>query len=102
VEPLLKQADSESTETMDRIRRVFIDALHLNLREEELRYQDKLDETVGLDSVAVIEFVAALENEFGITFQPEMLTIDVVRDLRLLAAYVDEQVARQRRTNGAA
>jgi acyl carrier protein len=86
----------ESLLTMDRIRRVFVESLHLNLREEAFSYEDKLDETVGLDSVAVLDFVSALEKEFGITFEPEMLTIDVVRDLRQLAAYVDDRVARSR------
>ena len=95
MEPLL--TDTGSRNTMDRIRRVFIDSLHLNLREEDLSYEDKLDEAVGLDSVAVLDFIAALEIEFGIAFEPEMLTIDVVRDLKQLTAYVDERVARSRR-----
>lgn len=75
---------------MDRIRRVFIESLRLNLREEDLSYEQKLDETTGLDSVAVLEFVAALEQEFGVAFEPEMLTLDIVRDLKALAAYIDE------------
>ena len=94
MEPLLNGPGSSSRETVDRIRRVFIDSLHLNLREEDLHYEDKLDESVGLDSVAVLDFVTALEKEFQITFEPEMLTIDLVRDLKELTAYVDERVAR--------
>jgi len=80
---------------MGRIRRVFIESLHLNLREQDLRYEAKLDESVGLDSVAVLEFVTALEMEFGIQFEPEMLTIDLVRNMKELASYVDERVARR-------
>lgn len=74
-----------------RIRRVFIESLHLNMREDELAYERKLDEVVGLDSIAVLEFVAALEKEFNISLEPKMLTIDVVRDLKQLAAYVSER-----------
>jgi acyl carrier protein len=99
MEPLLKDAGSPSRETMDRIWRVFVESLHLNLPEEEFSYEAKLDESVGLDSVAVLDFVTALEKEFGITFEPEMLTIDVVRDLKQLAAYVDERVAHSRRVS---
>lgn len=91
-------ARSGSPDTMSRIRRVFIDSLHLNLREEEFSYQAKLDESVGLDSVAVLDFVTALEREFGIEFEPEMLTIELVRDLKELAVYVDERVARRHAT----
>jgi acyl carrier protein len=89
----MTNAGPGSRETMDRIRRVFIESLHLNLHEEDFSYEDKLDETVGLDSVAVIEFVAALEKEFQITFEPEMLTIDVARDPIQLAAYIDSRSA---------
>jgi acyl carrier protein len=93
VEPLLTNPGPASPQTMDRILRVFIDSLHLNLRAEEFSYDDKLDHIVGLDSVAVIEFVAALEKEFGITFEPEMLRIALVRDLPPLAAYIDQRVS---------
>ena len=75
--------------TIDRIRRVFIAALHLNLREEDLPYEQKLDEAAGLDSIAVLEFVAALETEFRIEIEPELLEIDLLRDLPRLASYID-------------
>jgi acyl carrier protein len=98
MEPLLKDAGSGSPDTRDRIRRVFIESLHLNLREEDFGYQAKLDESVGLDSVAVLDFVAALEKEFDITFEPEMLTMELVRDLNELTSYVEERTAWRRTT----
>ena len=82
---------SGSSDTLDRIRRVFIESLHLNIRAEDLNYGDKLDEAAGLDSVAVLEFIAALEKEFEIQLEPEMLTLETVRDLRQLAAYIEER-----------
>ena len=97
MEPLLKDAGHPSRDTMDRIRRVFIQSLHLNLSEEDFNYEAKLDESVGLDSVAVLEFVTALEKEFGVEFEPEMLTIDLVRNLKDLAAYLEERTARRSR-----
>ena len=78
-----------SRETIDRIRRVFIASLRLNLTEEDLPYEQKLDEAAGLDSIAVLEFVAALEKEFGIELEPEFLEIDLLRDLPRLAAYIE-------------
>jgi acyl carrier protein len=95
MEQLVTDAGSGSRDTIARIRRVLLDSLHLNLREEDFSYQAKLDESVGLDSVATLEFVTALEKEFGITFEPEMLTIQLVRDLPELAAYVDQRTARR-------
>jgi acyl carrier protein len=49
---------------------------------------------VGLDSLAVIEFVAALEKEFGITLEPELLRLDFVSDLPQLARYIEDRAAR--------
>ena len=94
MEPLLNDTSSGSRDTMDRIRRVFVESLHLNLRPEDFSYEDKLDESVALDSVAAIEFIIALEQEFGITFEPEILSIEVLRSIQELAHYID---ARQQR-----
>ena len=82
------------SDTADRIRRVFVRSLHLNLSEGDLDYESKLDESVGLDSLAVLEFVTALEKEFGITMEPELLRLDFVRDLPQLAAYIEDRAAR--------
>jgi acyl carrier protein len=102
MEQPVKDAGSSSRDTMDRIRRVFIDSLHLNLREEDFGYEAKLDEAVGLDSVAALEFVTAIEKEFGITFEPEKLTIELVRDLKELTAYVDRRTTLRSASEGAA
>ena len=77
MEPLLNSAvpagNSQAAvrETMDRIRRVFVKSLQLNVRAEDLPYEQKLDEVVGLDSLAVLEFVTSVEKEFGVTIEPE-------------------------------
>ena len=84
----MNNPDSSSSEIRERIRRVFIESLRLNLRENELSYENKLDEVAGMDSIAVLEFVTSLEKEFDISFEPEMLTIDVVGDLNRLVDYV--------------
>ncbi len=76
-------------ETRHTIRKVFIESLHLNMLEAELPYEQKLDEVVGLDSIAIIEFVAAVEKQFGVTLEPEVLNLEFVRDLPALAAHVD-------------
>lgn len=79
--------------TIDRLRRVFIESLHLNLREDELPYGQKLDEVAGLDSIAILEFVAAAEKEFGITIEPESMELSMVRDLRRFSGYIDSRLA---------
>lgn len=71
-----------------RIREVLVRSLSLNLTEQELRYSEKLDEVAALDSLAVLEFLTALEKEFGITIDVERLTLDTLADLHALTEYI--------------
>jgi acyl carrier protein len=91
MEPLLNGVVPASRETMDRIRRVFVESLQLNVRAQDLPYEQKLDEVVGLDSLAILEFVTAVEKEFGVTIEPEWLRIDFLRNLPQLAAYIEDR-----------
>ena len=85
-----------SRDTMDRIRRVFVASLHLNMSEQDLPHDRALAESAGLDSLAALEFVTALEKEFGVTFEPELLRVEFVGDLPRLAAYIEERLASRR------
>jgi acyl carrier protein len=91
-----------SPDTAGRIKRVFLTSLHLNLSESDLDFEQSLDEVVGLDSLAVLEFVTALEKEFGIMIEPELLRLDFVKDLPRLGAYVQDRVTRARRAGSPA
>jgi len=85
---------TDSTGIAQRIRRVLIEALRLDLSQEELGYSDHLHDLVAMDSVAVIGFIVALEKEFGVTFEPEWLDLERLTDLPTLADYI------HRRTTG--
>ena len=85
-----------SHSTTERIKRVFIHSLSLNITEADLDYVQTLDEVVGFDSVAAIEFVGALEKEFAITIEPEQLRLDFVRDLSRLGDYIDTRLTQVR------
>jgi acyl carrier protein len=50
---------------LNRVREVFIQSLGLNLREEDLPAGRRLEEVAGLDSIAMLEFVAGVEKESG-------------------------------------
>lgn len=84
-----------SRHTVDRIRSVLVACLGLNLADTELDYGRSLDELFGLDSVAALEFIAALEKEFSIRIGSDMLELDKLRRLPQLATYVDAQMAAQ-------
>jgi acyl carrier protein len=81
-----------SPETMARLKRVFVESLHSDVRDDELPYEQMLEEAAVLDSVAVLEFVTAVEKEFGITLETELLEFDFLRDLSVLALYIEQRM----------
>ncbi len=81
--------NSAASGTMARIRKVFVESLGLSVRPEDLRYEEMLEEAAALDSIAVLEFLTAVEKEFGISIEPERLEFNFLRDLSALASYVE-------------
>jgi acyl carrier protein len=78
-----------------RIRRILIDSLELDLKEDEIEDGISLDELFGLDSIAVIEFVIALEKEFEITIESERLDSNSLKNLDRLSAYIEKLTDRK-------
>ena len=82
-----------SRDTMERIRKVLVESLPLDVRGEGVPYEQMLEEVAILDSIAILEFVAAVEKEFGIRMEPENLDFDFLRDLSVLASYIEQRIA---------
>ncbi len=76
-------------DTLSRIRTILVESLQLNLLEDESRGVTRLSEVAGVDSMAALAFVVAVEKEFHIVIEPEMLGLDFIEDLPRLAAYVE-------------
>jgi acyl carrier protein len=83
---------SGSRDTMARIRKVFVESLHLVIRDDQVPYEQMLEEVAILDSIALLEFVTAVEREFGIRMEPELLDFDFLRDLPALASHIEQRV----------
>jgi acyl carrier protein len=83
-----------SCETLERILAVFADSVHLNSGEEGLTYEEILDEVVSLDSIAVLEFLIAVEKEFGVKLEPAVLEFEFLRDVRGLASHIEDRTRR--------
>lgn len=84
----------DRAEILRRIRKIFVESLELNLREDELGDVKRLSEIAGLDSMAALAFVTAVEKEFQIVIEPELLELDFLEDLPRLAAYVESRYRR--------
>lgn len=65
-------------ETMDRIKKLFIDKI--DLKEESLRPEVTLD-SLGLDSLDKVEFLFSLEEEFHIKIDDRAKMINTIQDV---------------------
>ena len=81
----------------DRIRRVFVRSLSLDLDPAALPPSPDLTSLAGFDSLAILEFVAGLEKEFGIEIENERLTMDFLGNLDGLVDYLVERLGNPRR-----
>jgi acyl carrier protein len=78
-----------------RIRRVFVRSLGLNLDAEDPAIPSDLSSFAGIGSLAVLEFVAGLEQEFGMVMEPEVFRIDFLSDLDALTGYFCDRLEKQ-------
>ncbi|WP_173265945.1 phosphopantetheine-binding protein [Streptomyces pacificus] len=80
-------------ETKARLRTVLVDSLELSVEPSDVPDQG-LVQALGLDSINTIEFLIWVESEFGVEIADEDLSIKLIDDLDLLAAYVMDRMDR--------
>ena len=83
----------------DRVLSVLNRSLGAGISAQEWRQMTTLDESFGMDSMAVLEFVAGLEQEFGIRFPPEDLVLELFNNRARLVAYLDGRLDSAARTS---
>jgi acyl carrier protein len=82
----------ENADVARRIRRVFVRSLELNLDPDDPSFPVDLSSVAGLDSLAMIEFVAGLEEEFHFEIEPDRFNIEFLGNLQALSEYVAERI----------
>jgi acyl carrier protein len=82
---------AHDTDIRHRVLRVLRSSLSLNLSEEEAGGADSLDAFFGMDSMATLEFLVALEKEFGVRLEPDEIESGLLRSLSRLTRYLAEK-----------
>ena len=74
----------------DRIREMLVKRLRLKMSPSDIGAEQPLfgDEGLGLDSIDVLEVVAGLEKEFGVTVQSQEEGEKVLRNLNTIAEFL--------------
>lgn len=77
-----------------RVKRCIIDAIGLDLVPTAIPDEVALlDKGLGLDSVAILRLVAALEEEFDVEIEDNVLRPELFKSVATLAAYMASRVA---------
>jgi acyl carrier protein len=86
--------DSTKTDTVDAVKAVVVEILGVEDRADTITVQTPLLGSLPeLDSMAVLEVVAALEARFGITVDDEEVTAEAFETLGSLAGLVEEKLS---------
>lgn len=85
--------DLTRTTTLHDVRAVLVEILSIEDRAEALDASTPLLGSLPeLDSMAVLELIAALEQRFGITIEDDDVTDDVFESLGTLSAFIDRKL----------
>jgi len=76
----------------NRLSRVIIRDLELNITQDDIQSAMRLDELFGMDSIAIIELVVGIEKEFDIRIPPEYLTVEMFRNLNTIAEHIHTSI----------
>jgi len=74
------------------LKQIIADKLDVNVKLEEIDESASLfEDGIGLDSVAIMEFISLIEADFGFKFADDELNMEPFKDLRTLAACIIEK-----------
>lgn len=74
-----------------RVKEAIVQSLKLDIDPGEIDDDESLFEGVGADSIAALEIVFALEEEFGIEVDDEDLRVELFDSVRAMTRYVAEK-----------
>lgn len=70
------------------IKEMIVEECFLTIEPDAIGNDDDLMETLGLDSVALLQAVVGLEERFGVTFEDTEFDLEVFRNVASIANYV--------------
>lgn len=85
----MSQKNQTIDDIADRLKHIVAEQLDVNIALEEIRDELPLFEGgLGLDSVAIMEFITLIEENFGFQFAEDELNLKPFQNLRILADFV--------------
>jgi len=81
-----------TTDVLATLKTLIANDLDINVDEADIRSDISLfEDGIGLDSVAVMEFISLIEGQFSIRFSDDELSLEPFQDLQTLADFIIEK-----------
>lgn len=78
--------------TIERLQTIIAERLDVNITREEIGPDSNLlEDGLGLDSIAIVELITLIEEDFGFEFNEDGLDMEAFHTVRTLAAYIESQ-----------
>jgi acyl carrier protein len=81
--------------TINRLKKIIVQDLDVNIKESEIRNDVSLYEGgLALDSIAIVDLIIQIEKEFAFRFEDKELNTDLFNNLGSLATFIDVKLAK--------
>ena len=78
---------------IDGLKHIIAEELDVNLDPQEIDESAPLfEEGIGLDSIAIMDFILLIEERFGFEFSDTELNVELFRNLKTLAGFIATKV----------
>jgi acyl carrier protein len=90
----MENASTATADVVQQIKHMLVDDLQLNVKPDEIPDDSSLlEDGLALDSIAIAELIAQIEDRFGLQFDDQVLDTTLFANLSVLAAFVRESLA---------
>jgi len=81
--------------TIEQLQTIIAEQLDVNITREDIDPDSNLlEEGLGLDSIAIVELITLIEENFGFEFDEDGLDMEAFHTVRTLAAYIQSSLIR--------
>ena len=80
---------------VEKLKRLIVDELDVNIKLNEIDETTSLfEEGLGLDSVAIMEFISLIETHFGFQFSDNELNMEPFQNIRTVANFISTKLVK--------
>lgn len=80
-------------EIIQRLKQIIAEELDINAKIENIRDDvGLLEDGIGMDSVAIMEFISIIEEKFGFQFSDTELSMEPFKNLTVLSQFIAEKI----------